>query len=177
MLEVVRLTPPNSIVDFRIMLRDPQPTWTSRSGRIIQLGDAAHTFHPNSGNGATQAIEDAATLAACVALSGLRVPWATRVCNLLRFERVSCIQAFGIYSQSLRRKGQRIPPFSRWIVAHDAEAYARERFAEALDHLQKGTPFRNTNTPPGMEYRPWSINTLMDEKERGEPTVLDGDWS
>ncbi|KAF3759879.1 hypothetical protein M406DRAFT_14143, partial [Cryphonectria parasitica EP155] len=175
--EVIRLTPPGEAIDYQISMREPQATWTSPSGRIIQVGDAAHIYHPSSGAGATQALEDAASLASCVLLSGFDIPWATRVSNLLRFERTSCIQAFGLYSEAFRGKGQNLLRYSRWIVTHDAEAYARERFAEALDHLQKGTPFRNTNLPPGMVYRPWTADTLLAQKERGEPTVLDGDWS
>ena len=41
------------------MCRDPQQKWTSPAGRVIQLGDAAHAFLPNSSNGGTQAMEDA----------------------------------------------------------------------------------------------------------------------
>lgn len=177
MAEVIRLTPPGEAIDYQISMREPQPTWTSPSGRVIQVGDAAHIYHPSSGAGATQAMEDAASLAECVRLSGFDVPWATRVSNLLRFERTSCIQAFGLYSEAFRGKGLDLLRYSRWIVTHDPELYARQRFAEALEHLQHGTPFKNTNTPPGMDYRPWTADTLLAQKERGEPTVLDGDWN
>lgn len=97
--------------------------------------------------------------------------------NLLRFERVSCIQAFGLYSEWSRRKGQRLPPFSRWIIAHDAEAYARENFVDALNHLRDSSPFKNTNIPPGTEYLPWTADTLIQKMVQGEPTILDGDWA
>lgn len=175
--EVIRLTPPGIAIDYQISMREPQRTWTSPSGRIIQVGDAAHIYHPSSGAGATMAMEDAASLAECLVLSGFNVPSATRVSNLLRFERTSCIQAFGLYSEAFRGKSRDVFRYSRWIVTHDAEAYARQRFDEALDHLQNGTPFKNTNTPPGMVYRPWTADTLLGQKEKGEPTVLDGDWS
>ena len=80
------------------MWRDPQPKWTSSGGRVVQLGDAAHTFLPGSGNGGTQAMEDAVSLAPCIYKAGgkERVPDAPRVNNLLRFERVSCLPAFGV---------------------------------------------------------------------------------
>ncbi|KAF5013304.1 hypothetical protein FDECE_683 [Fusarium decemcellulare] len=175
--EVIRLTPPGEAIDYQISMREPQPTWTSLSGRVIQVGDAAHVYHPSSGAGATQAMEDAASLAECMELSHFDVPWAARVSNLLRFERTSCIQAFGLYSEAFRGKGRDLLRYSRWIVAHDAEDYARRRFAEALAHVQNGTPFKSTNIPPGMDYRPWTVDTLLAQKEKGEPTVLDGDWS
>jgi len=82
---VVKATPPGLLVDFRIMWRDPQPKWASDGGRVIQLGDAAHTFHPSSGNGGTQAVEDAISLAKCLSIAGKdNLQWATRVSNLLR---------------------------------------------------------------------------------------------
>jgi 2-polyprenyl-6-methoxyphenol hydroxylase-like FAD-dependent oxidoreductase len=68
--ELVKVTPPNTIVNFELLWRDPQLTWTSPASRVIQIGDAAHTFLPASGNGATQAIEDAITIASCLQLSG-----------------------------------------------------------------------------------------------------------
>ncbi|KAF4470577.1 FAD binding domain-containing [Fusarium albosuccineum] len=175
--EVIRLTPPGEAIDYQISMREPQLTWTSPSGRVIQVGDVAHVYHPSSGAGATQAMEDAASLAECMVLSNFDVPWAARVSNLLRFERTSCIQAFGLYSEAFRGKGRDLLRYSRWIVSHDAEDYARRRFSEALAHVQNGTSFKSTNIPPGMDYRPWTIDTLLAQKEKGEPTVLDGDWS
>lgn len=46
---VIRTTPASELVDWKMMWRDPQPKWTSPGGRVIQLGDAAHTFLPDSG--------------------------------------------------------------------------------------------------------------------------------
>ena len=38
-------------------------SWTSESGRIIVIGDAAHAMSPTGGQGASMAFEDALTLA------------------------------------------------------------------------------------------------------------------
>lgn len=67
------------------MWRNPQPTWTSPNGRVVQLGDAAHTFIPSSGSGATQALEDGIYLASCLQISGKeRAGLASKIYNKLR---------------------------------------------------------------------------------------------
>lgn len=166
--------------------RDPQPKWTSPAGLVVQLGDAAHTFLPSSGNGGTQALEDAISLAACLHKAGSKdnIPQATRVHNLLRFERVSCLQASGVVNLDARNTKKHDQGENKyqiklgsWIVDHDPEAYAEESYEAALAHLEKGTPFKNTNTPPGMVYKPWTIDGLLKAKENGEPTILDADWN
>lgn len=82
---LIKLTPRDRIHDFRLMWREPQPCWTSRSGRVVQIGDAAHTFLPSSGNGATQGMEDAVSLATCLRVAGREgIPWATKVHTKLR---------------------------------------------------------------------------------------------
>lgn len=183
---VIRTTPPDSsIVDWKVMWRDPQPNWTSPGGRIIQLGDAAHTFLPSSGNGGTQAIEDAVSLATCLSIAGNdHINEATRVHNLLRFERVSSLQAFGVVNREKfsstpkggKQSGKSPVHLGRWIWDHDPERYALENYEKALAHLTAGIPFQNTNTPPGQVYKPWTIDTLLAAAERGEQTVLDGNW-
>ena len=82
---VIKLTPPNTVVDYKITWEDPDPVWTSQSGRILQIGDAAHPFIPNSTSGATQAMEDGLSLAACLRLGGkANVGLATKVHTKLR---------------------------------------------------------------------------------------------
>jgi len=64
--KLVSCTPPKTIINFELLWRNPQPSWTSPEARVIQIGDSAHSFLPASGNGATQAIEDAVSLASCL---------------------------------------------------------------------------------------------------------------
>lgn len=68
--DLIACTPTDTIVNFELLWRDPQPTWCSPGARVIQIGDSAHSFLPASGNGATQAIEDAVSIAACLQLGG-----------------------------------------------------------------------------------------------------------
>ena len=84
-LSIIKCTPPDSVVDFKITWRDPNPRWTSPSGRILLLGDSAHPFLPNSSNGATQAMEDGTSLATCLRLAGKHnIALATRIHTRLR---------------------------------------------------------------------------------------------
>lgn len=58
-------TPISSIIRTDIHDLYPLSSWST--GRIILIGDAAHAAAPNLGQGAAQAIEDAWTLANCLA--------------------------------------------------------------------------------------------------------------
>jgi hypothetical protein len=53
-----------------------------------------------------------------------------------------------------------------WQLNHDAAVYADENYRACAEHLTKGTPFKNTNGPPGQEYVPWKISLLLEEAER-----------
>ncbi|KAI0554527.1 FAD/NAD(P)-binding domain-containing protein [Xylaria curta] len=191
-MDFVKQVPEDTLIDWKLTWRDPQPLWASKSGRIIQLGDSAHAFLPSSANGATQAIEDGISLAECLYQGGKeRVPWATKVHTKLRYQRVSVIQQLGIVSRhtlhhidmSLLDEGKN--PFEhafhlgRWIWQHNPEDYARERFTAALDHLQTGTPFENTNLPKGHVYADWDVESELKKQAAGVPTQLrsNGDWS
>ena len=82
---LIRSTTNNKCVNWRLMWRDPQPRWYSQKGRVIQIGDACHSFLPTSGSGAVMAIEDGFGLAACLSLAGKsNVPLAVRVHSKLR---------------------------------------------------------------------------------------------
>lgn len=65
---IVSKTP--ALVDWKLVYRDPLPTWVSNRGRTLLLGDSAHPFLPTSAQGATQAMEDGVTLAVCLRRAG-----------------------------------------------------------------------------------------------------------
>ena len=184
---VIKTTPRDGIIDWKLLWRDPQPLWTSPCNRVVQLGDAAHTFIPSSGNGATQAIEDAVSIATCLQIGGKdNVQWAVRVHNKMRFERVSCCQLLGFVNQDsyqhadwdavVRNPEVMKAKYGRWIWSHDVERYSSENYGNVLNHLISGTPFENTNVPPGYVYRPWTIDEVEAQRVRGG-IELEGDWS
>lgn len=70
--------------------RAPLPRWSV--GRVTLLGDACHPMLPFMGQGAAQAIEDAATLAACLRKVD-HVAAALSLYEQLRLPRASRLQA------------------------------------------------------------------------------------
>jgi salicylate hydroxylase len=71
--------------------RSPLERWSA--GRVTLLGDACHAMLPFMAQGAAQAIEDGATLAACLAGAEADVGEALRRYERLRIPRASRIQA------------------------------------------------------------------------------------
>ncbi|KAL2173102.1 uncharacterized protein P884DRAFT_212997 [Thermothelomyces heterothallicus CBS 202.75] len=195
---LIRSAPRGSIVHWPLLWRNLRPEWTSKAGRVVQLGDCAHSSVPASAAGATLALEDAVTLAACLQLAaaagagGARAaPLGTKVYNLLRYQRVSCVQKMAFVNSQLLNastanwdaieqdpKQVRIR-FPKWVFRHDPEAYAYEKYGQAFAHLVAGEEFVNTNFPPGHKFTPWTleeIQQLIRDGKRVED-LLDGDWS
>lgn len=82
---LIQSTPKDGIIDWEIMWRDPRGNWISPGGRVIQVGDSAHTFLPSSGSGASQALEDAISVTSCLQIGGRsNIPVAIKIHNKLR---------------------------------------------------------------------------------------------
>jgi 2-polyprenyl-6-methoxyphenol hydroxylase-like FAD-dependent oxidoreductase len=191
---LIRATPKGSIVHWPLLWRNLRREWTSKGGRVVQVGDAAHTTIPSSASGATLAIEDAVTLATCLQLachsSGASgAPLGAWVYNLLRHDRVSCSQKLSFVNSDILGAANmdevKIDPekvrvrFPRWLFQHDPEAYVYEKYGQAFAHLVSGDKFQNTNLPPGHKFRPWTIEQIREDARNGESAAdfLDGDWS
>lgn len=69
------------------------------------------------------------------------------------------------------------PEYGRWIWAHNPERYAYDNYGKALRSLVDGTPFQNTNIPPGYNYKPWSLHEIYEQIDKGVKPEFDGDWS
>ena len=89
---IVSKTPESVLVDWKLVYRDPLPTWVSKNGRIALLGDSAHPFLPTSAQGATQSMEDGVTIAVCLKRGGKdSVPDAVR--SYMDIRSVSSLRA------------------------------------------------------------------------------------
>jgi salicylate hydroxylase len=115
--------------------REPLPRWSV--GRVTLLGDACHPMYPFMGQGAAQAIEDGATLAACLAADGaadpaktlaryeaLRRPRVTRLQEMSRANKTRFHLPDGPAQEARdaewARAGDRSPEALRWLFAFDA---------------------------------------------------------
>ncbi|KAI1878464.1 hypothetical protein JX265_000396 [Neoarthrinium moseri] len=191
--ELIKLTPPKTIINFELFWRNPQPSWSSPRGRVIQIGDAAHSFLPASSNGATQAIEDAVSIASCLQLGGKEnIPQSVRAHVRFRFTRVSCAQKLGFSNAELLqdtdwskvkldpRRAQ--PKLPSWVWSHDPEQYVYDNYDKAIQNMNQGIVFQEDtsippNYPPGYRYESWSIDQIMNDVRNGRPVDLGpGNW-
>lgn len=146
---IISKTPVDKLVDWKLVYRDPLPTWVSGygsapgHGRICLLGDAAHPFLPTSAQGATQALEDGVTLAVLLRKAGKNnIRGALRAYQDVRYERVKAVQKTGETTRDmwhktdweLVRKDPSLIQFPRedWIFKHDAEGHAESIGDEAI---------------------------------------------
>jgi salicylate hydroxylase len=79
--------------------RNPMARWSV--GRVTLLGDACHPMLPFMAQGASQAIEDGATLSACLANAGQDVAESLRRYERLRLNRTARVQ--GLSAENKRR--------------------------------------------------------------------------
>ena len=82
----------DEVFAWGLFARPAMECWSA--GRVTLLGDACHAMLPFWAQGAAQAIEDGAVLAACLAKSGgSDIPRALRLYESLRLPRASRVQA------------------------------------------------------------------------------------
>lgn len=151
------------------MDREPLPTWITKSGLTCLLGDAAHPFLPTSIQGCSQAIEDGAVLATCLAMahqdqsitSDTKIPTALRAYQRLRYERVKAAQQTG---KALREKWHKVDwtkvrqnpesirmPREDWLLKHDSERFARRMWSRAVAELAGGEKIPMKSLAAGMD--------------------------
>lgn len=116
------VTPIGKTIDFKLVYRPTIDTWVSKGGRTILIGDAAHANLPTAGQGASQALEDAVTVAECLELSKGDVKLALEAAQSIRFHRSNAVHESG---QKNRDAFYKIP----WDDIEAApEEWAQKRF-------------------------------------------------
>ncbi len=114
--------------------RDPLVRWSV--GNTTLLGDACHPMYPFMGQGAAQAIEDGAALAACLAAGAddpaaalrryeqLRLPRVTRLQDMSRANKTRFHLRDGLAQEARdaewAKAGDRSPEALRWLFEFDA---------------------------------------------------------
>ncbi len=116
---------------WALLGRSPSNRWSR--GRITLLGDAVHAMLPHHGQGANQTIEDAVTLADCLASSdedtaALRRYETLRRARTRQVQRSSWDTSAALHLPDGPAAARRdrdladLPNTLHWIHAHDAEA-------------------------------------------------------
>jgi 2-polyprenyl-6-methoxyphenol hydroxylase-like FAD-dependent oxidoreductase len=198
---VIRSIPEGVIIDWKLLWRDPVKNWVTPSGRIAIVGDSAHPHLATSGQGAAQAIEDGATIAALLDRAGKDIPLAFRAferlryislliyyvmfanaLTMIRYERTSLTQRMGwelrqVWHQTDWAAVRANPdllkmPQPAWLFGGDAEKYAYDNYDAVVEHILKGTPFTSINVPEGYVHEEWTIETMMKAEQAGEEALL-----
>ncbi|KAK9791689.1 hypothetical protein AB5N19_01872 [Seiridium cardinale] len=139
---------PEPLVDWKLVYRDPLPTWISPKRRITLIGDAAHPFLPTSIQGASQAMEDGATIAICLQKAGKKnIQEAVEAFEALRYERVKSAQKTGEQTRDIWHKADfgaaKKDPESfrlrreKWLLAFDAETFAEKEYNRTVEVIKK----------------------------------------
>jgi 2-polyprenyl-6-methoxyphenol hydroxylase-like FAD-dependent oxidoreductase len=145
---IIRKTPHDGLIDWKLVFRDPLPTWISPKRRIALMGDAAHPFLPTSIQGASQSMEDGVTAAICLERAGKNnIPEAIRAYEKIRYPRVLATQRTGITNRDNWHKAdfdyvKKNPesvrlPRHEWILNFDCAKHAYDIYNETVESLRK----------------------------------------
>ncbi|RSL93129.1 hypothetical protein CEP52_013438 [Fusarium oligoseptatum] len=119
---VLDITPEGRTIDFKLVYRPTLDKWTSSGGRTILIGDAAHANLPTAGQGASQAVEDAVTLAHCLESSDGDVRLALEATQRIRYHRSNAVHKSGQANRDAFYK----TPWEQ--IEADPEKFARLRW-------------------------------------------------
>jgi 2-polyprenyl-6-methoxyphenol hydroxylase-like FAD-dependent oxidoreductase len=178
-LDIVKATPEDKLVDYKLVYRDPLPTFISPKARIALIGDAAHPFLPTSIQGASQAMEDGATPAVCLekcaasAFDTKRSPdvqLALHAYEKIRYARVTRAQGTGVSTREQWHKADwdkiRANPQSlhlkreSWLLDFDAEAHAYEVYDDVVVGLRLDVKRKIQQDPPAENHGSGSTVTM-----------------
>lgn len=142
------VTPVGKTIDFKLVYRPTIDSWVSKGGRTILIGDAAHANLPTAGQGASQALEDAVTVAQCLAMSEGDVKLALEAAQRIRYHRSNAVHKSGQTNRDAFYKipwddieaapeewaKKRFPKLKPW----DPLQFATEQFPKVAEDIKKG---------------------------------------
>ncbi|KAF2660296.1 salicylate hydroxylase [Lophiostoma macrostomum CBS 122681] len=160
---IIRATPPESLVDWKLVFRDPLPTWVSPKRRIALMGDAAHPFLPTSIQGASQSMEDGVTAAICLELGGKNnVQEGLRAYEKIRYPRVLATQRMGVTNRDnwhkadfneVKKNPEMVKlPRQDWVLNFDCSKHAYDVYNETVESLRKDPSWKPNPVLESEEY-------------------------
>lgn len=173
--DLVNATPEDRLVDYKLVFRDPLPTFISPKARIALIGDAAHPFLPTSIQGASQSMEDGVTLAITLEKSGNGdVPRAIRAYEAIRYERVHKAQKTGVTTREQWHRADwdqiwKDPTMlhlkrDAWLLDFDAETHAYGVIDDVLKKLDEDAVVKVNNIPePSLNGVQAVLNKELDQ--------------
>ncbi|RKK87887.1 hypothetical protein BFJ68_g14074 [Fusarium oxysporum] len=142
------VTPVGKTIDFKLVYRPTIDNWVSEGGRTILIGDAAHANLPTAGQGASQALEDAVTVAQCMEMSGGDVKLGLEAAQRIRYHRSNAVHKNG---QTQRDAFYKIPwndieaapeewanKRFRKLKPWDPLQFAKEQFPKVAEDIKNG---------------------------------------
>lgn len=99
----------------RVKVFDVQelPAWSR--GRVVLIGDAAHAMSPNSGQGASTALEDALYLAHLLQAASATAPDLTEVFARFEQERRPRVEKINAEARRMGQQKKPIGPVAAWV--------------------------------------------------------------
>lgn len=166
LVEIVKATPEQNLVDYKLVWRDPLKTWLSPSARIVLIGDAAHCHLPTSAQGGSQAMEDGVALAISLERAKGDVPLALRVFERIRFNRSHVTHMASIAvrdgyhtvdweSEELLQNPQILNlPRPSWVIEYDIASEAEKYFDDLAADVKSCKPgtIEELALPAGGDY-------------------------
>jgi len=141
-----------NILDWKLVYRPCLGKWVADTGLVALMGDAAHPFLPTSTQGASQAVEDGASIASCLAKAGKgNIPLALHTYFALRYDHVKAAQQIGItqrdkwhnlHDKKTKKMIQTLDTSkgvldSYWLWAHDAEKAVEDGWEEVSRRVKE----------------------------------------
>lgn len=170
LIEIVKATPENNLVDYKLVWRDPLSTWLSPTARVALIGDAAHCHLPTSAQGGSQAMEDGVALAIALDKAEGDVPLGLRVFERIRFNRshvthmASIVIRDGYHNvdwdgEDIKKNPQILNlPRPTWVIEYDIAKESEASFEALAKDVRDGREgtIEELSLPAGGDYLPES---------------------